>query len=218
MPSVVPHRFLFRYSFPVTHVRGIPKKGKSLLDLPAGCALPQLDEVDGGKSFAEIRVGWNAAGLGIAARVRGKKKPPVGDLDAATESDGMQVWIDTRNTQSIHRASRFCHHFCLLPRAAGAKFDQPAGVELPIARAREERVPSKPSQIKVAATLLKDGYDLEAWLSADVLTGYDPESNPRLGFYCVVRDHELGEQFLTVGSEFPFAHDPSLWSTLELLS
>ncbi len=31
-----------------------------------------------------------------------------------------------------------------------------------------------------------------------------------------MKDAELGEQFLTVGREFPYDHDPSLWSTLEL--
>jgi hypothetical protein len=60
------------------------------------------------------------------------------------------------------------------------------------------------------------GYRLEAWLPGDALTGFDPQANPLLGFYFYVRDAELGEQFLSVGHEFPFAHDPSLWSTLEL--
>jgi hypothetical protein len=49
-----------------------------------------------------------------------------------------------------------------------------------------------------------------------MLNGFDPEANPLLGFYYFLRDAELGEQFLTVGHEFPFPHDPSLWSTLEL--
>jgi hypothetical protein len=31
-----------------------------------------------------------------------------------------------------------------------------------------------------------------------------------------VRDLELGEQTLSVGADFPFADDPSLWSTLDL--
>ncbi len=61
-----------------------------------------------------------------------------------------------------------------------------------------------------------DGYVLEAWLSSDQLTGYNPEANPSLGFYYYLRDNELGEQFLTVGQEYPFVHDPSLWTSLEL--
>ena len=32
------------------------------------------------------------------------------------------------------------------------------------------------------------------------------------------RDSERGEQTLSVGSEFPYAEDPSLWQVLELQS
>jgi hypothetical protein len=62
---------------------------------------------------------------------------------------------------------------------------------------------------------LTDGYRLEAWFPADSLVGFDPAAHPRLGFYSLVRDAELGEQFLTVGREFPIEYDPSLWQTLE---
>ncbi len=50
-----------------------------------------------------------------------------------------------------------------------------------------------------------------------VLHGFDPEQNPRLGFCYAVRDAELGEQVLSVGADFPYAEDPSLWSVLELV-
>ena len=63
-----------------------------------------------------------------------------------------------------------------------------------------------------------DGYRVELWLDAADLHGFDPEANPRLGFYYLVRDRELGEQFLSVEHDFPFAFDPSVWSTIELSS
>ena len=69
----------------------------------------------------------------------------------------------------------------------------------------------------VGCATAPDGYLLEAWIGAEALSGFEPESNPRLGFYYCLRDAELGEQFLAVGREFPFAHDPSLWATLELV-
>jgi hypothetical protein len=69
----------------------------------------------------------------------------------------------------------------------------------------------------MAASVVKGGYLLEAWLPSSVLNGYDPEAQPRLGFYYALRDAELGEQFLSIGADFPFAIDPSLWSTLELV-
>ena len=69
-----------------------------------------------------------------------------------------------------------------------------------------------------AATVTKaGGYRIEAFLPAAVLNGFDPEQNPRLGVYYAVRDMELGEQVLSVGSDFPFSEDPSLWGVLELV-
>ena len=90
---------------------------------------------------------------------------------------------------------------------------------------REHRLRLNPKPLRDAAQWL-DHYRefwemrldaLEAFLTANVLNGFDPEQNRRLGFYYAVRDAELGEQVLTIGSEFPYAEDPSLWSVLELV-
>jgi hypothetical protein len=64
---------------------------------------------------------------------------------------------------------------------------------------------------------IKGGYRLEAFLPAAVLNGFDPQEHPRLGVYYYIRDQELGDQFLSVGWEFPFGEDPSLWAVLELV-
>ncbi len=217
MNTVLPARFLFRYSFPVKKFAKLPKRGKTLLGLGPECALRNLGDLDQGNHFAEIRLAWNEKGLGVAAHIRGKKHPAVGDEKKPTESDGVQIWIDTRDTKTIHRASRFCHHFCLLPSASGPGKDRPAVVQLPIARAREQAAIADSKNFKIVAAQLKTGYSLEAWFSREQLTGFDPEASPRLGFYFHVRDSELGEQFLSIGEEFPFASDPSMWGTLELV-
>lgn len=217
MKSIIPQPFLFRFSIPVRHVARMPKKGRQLLDLPNDCLLPFLGELEQSRPIGQVRLAWNSAGLGVSLSVTGKKMPPVGRLDEPTESDGLQVWFDTRNTQSIHRATRYCHHFCLLPSGGEKPKDQPAVIQLPIARAREEAPDDHLKKIRLCADRQKEGYRLEAWLPSEVLHGFDHEANPRLGFYYHLRDAELGEQFLTVGREFPFPHDPSLWSTLELV-
>ena len=89
-------------------------------------------------------------------------------------------------------------------------------VQAPILRAREEAPRVDTVEIRLACAASKSGYLLEAWLPASVLNGYDPEAQSRLGFYYALHDAELGDQFLSVGPDFPFAVDPSLWSTLEL--
>jgi hypothetical protein len=215
---VVPHRFLFRFLVSVCRQEGLPRRGTHLLNLPSECALPDFGDLDDARPFGQLRAAWNPAGIGFSLHVAGKKMPFTCDLREPSDADGLQIWIDTRSTQTIHRASRFCHHFCFLPSGAGRRGDEPAALQLPIALAREDAPRAKPESLQVACTRSHDGYVLEAWIAAAALQGFEPESNPRLGFYYSVRDAELGEQFLTAGRELPFAHDPSLWSTLELVN
>ncbi len=222
MNAVVPHRFLFRYSIPITQVAGIPKRGRQLLKLSDNHSLPSFSELDDEQEFADIRMGWNEKGIGISVTVKSKKRDVECDKRDPAESDGLQVWIDTRDTQSIHRASRFCHHFCLIPSGFGTNGKQPAVIQLPIARAREEAAIADSDQFRILTKPNTKGYSLEAWFPAETLFGFDSacsddRQNPLIGFYYYARDQELGEQFLSVGREFPFAQDPSLWSTLELV-
>jgi hypothetical protein len=214
--SIVPHPFLFRFSMPVRKVTGLPKTGTKLLGLSDDCTLPDFSQLDSTKRYGIVRAAWNPAGIGFSVHVTGKAHPPTVDPRHPADSDGFQVWIDTRNTQSIHRASRFCHHFCVLPAGGGKKKTDPIVRQIPIARARDETNMADPDAIPLRSTITKNGYQLEVWFPAEVLNGFDPEANPRLGFYYSLKDAELGEQFLSVGREFPFAHDPSIWSTLEL--
>ncbi len=216
MSSLLPPRFLFRYALPVRYDRKLPKAGKKLLGLTAEFGLADFAALDQAEPFGAVRLAWNDEGLGIAVEVQGKHRPPVCDQPAAEACDGLRVFIDTRNTQNIHRASRYCQQFCLLPAGGGPDGADPQAVQLPILRAREEAPRANMADVRMAASVSKSGYMLEVWLPSSVLYGYDPEAQPRLGFYYALHDAERGDQFLSVGPEFPFAVDPSLWSTLEL--
>lgn len=217
MSEILPPSFLFRVSFPVRRQANLPKKGRRLLALTAEHALPEFGELDQGTIFGKIRAAWNPQGLGFGVEVRGKKRPLHCDPRQPFDSDGINLWIDTRSTQNVHRATRFCHHFFAMPAGAGTGKKQPAACQLPIARAKEESPLARPEQILLSVEHLSDGYALDIWLPAAILNGFEPETNPRLGFYYALRDGELGEQYLSVGPEFPFSHDPSVWWTMELV-
>ncbi len=218
MSQTVPPRFLFRFAYTAPYVAELSQK-KLPIELPPECRLPSLAELDGQTDFAELRCGWNEAGVAISVTVQGKQQALKCDPLSPKTSDGMQLWIDTRCTQNVHRATRFCHHFCVLPTGRGAKKQEPSITQLPLANAKEDvsRDATGKAAITLAAQLTGDGYQLCAWFPAEVLQGFDPESHPKLGFYAVVRDAELGEQFLTIGREFPIDFDPSMWQTLELI-
>ena len=217
MPDLLPHRFLFRFSLPIRYERKLPRSGNRPLGLSSDFALPDFGPLDNSAPIGQLRLAWNEHGLGISVEVTGKRQPPRGEASSPDSSDGLRVFIDTRNTQNIHRASRYCHQFGLFPRGANASADVPWAVQIPILRAREEAPRADLDEIRLWSAVSKTGYCLEAWLPEKVLHGYDPDAQPRLGFYFALRDAELGEQFLSVGNDFPFAIDPSLWSTLELV-
>lgn len=216
MNQLLPHRFLFRYSLPAKYSAKLPLRGKALLKLSAAHALPDFSDLDSATKFGDIRLAWNEQGIGIAVKVTGKSRPTVCRAAIPTETDGLQVWIDTRNTQNIHRASRFCHHFAFLPAGDGPKGDQPSASQLAIARAREDAPQTHINDVQVRSVIADDGYQLETWIPASALHGFDPESTRQLGFYYLLQDSELGQQYPSVGPDFPIAHDPSLWVTVEL--
>lgn len=217
MSRLLPPAFLFRFAVPISFVdpAGTTKAGTLPLPESARVAMPSV--MDDAEPFVALSLGWNDNGLAISLTVTGKRKPPECDLRNPTESDGLQIWIDTRDTQSIHRASRFCHHFCAMPAGSSRGKKEPVVVQQPIARAKEDAPIADSEAIPIAVELTVDGYRLDLFLPAAVLNGYDPEASPRLGFYACVKDRELGDQVWSVGAEFPYAHDPSLWSTLELV-
>jgi hypothetical protein len=214
---LIPNRFLFRVAYPCRYVADRPQEGDDLLDLPASCRLDGFADMDERRSFAEVRLAWNEGGLALQVEVRGKEQAPVGDVSRPRHSDGVTVWIDTRDARTSHRASRYCHQFHFLAAGAGPDRDEPAFVQGKINRALQDAPSVSAAAVPFQFVRRTGGYRLEAFLPTAALYGFDPEQNPRLGLHVAIHDQELGEQSLSVGSDFPWAEDPSLWSVLELV-
>ncbi|MCS6852508.1 MAG: hypothetical protein NZ700_15210 [Gemmataceae bacterium] len=215
---LLPYRFFFRLCYPCRRLAGLPREDDDrLLDLPADCRIDNFAAMDGQRTFADVRLAWNELGLAVQVEVTGKTRDPEGDIAHPRTSDGVTVWIDTRDARGSHRASRYCHQFHFLPTGSGPERDEPAWVQAKIHRALQDAPQAPPTSILFRSARLRSGYRVEAFLSATALTGFDPEQSPRLGFFYVIHDAELGDQTLSVGPDFPYWEDPSLWSVLELL-
>jgi hypothetical protein len=163
-------------------------------------------------------VAWNAEGLGIAVEVSGKSQPIQTDPYAIGGRDEVELWIDTRDTRDVHRATKFCHHF--LTHFRGAKPGSSLEVDVEqrrLHRALADAPTARSELVRTWAEPTRHGYRLEVFFPAVTLHGFDPDTNRRLGLYYRVGDPEQGDQFLSVGREFPVGEDPSLWATLELL-
>jgi len=214
---LIPHRFLLRVAHPCRYQAGMPHEDDDdLLALPEDCRIDNLAGLDDARNFADVRLAWNELGLGVRVEVRGKDQPLQGNAEQPRSSDGLSLWIDTRDARTSHRASRYCHQFHFLPTGAGPDRDEPIFVQTRINRALQDAPLAPASAVPLTCNHTRGGYVMEAFLTAAVLNGFDPEQTPRFGFYYAVRDAELGEQVLSVGGEFPYWEDPSLWSVLEL--
>ena len=218
--TLIAPRFLFRFAVPVARHDPIWKAGG--VELGQSYRLLNLAALDGGTSdqepsFADVRMAWSPEGLLFDVRVDGKKQPPWCRDSRLTDSDGLQVWIDTRATHNIHRASKYCHRFAFLPAGGGREQVEPVADQLLINRARENARPIRPRELLVAAKVTKAGYRLAAFVPAVTLGGYDPTQHRQLGFTYAVYDRELGMQTFATGPAFPFDEDPSCWATLELV-
>jgi hypothetical protein len=205
--------FLFRYSLPLK---------RSTVDWPASASLGDQHKLlnftglDDARQFADVRAAWHERGLVFSVCVKGKKHPPWCRADRCEESDGFHLWIDTRDTKNIHRASRFCHHFVFLPGGGGNRLGEPVAEQVLINRARENANPVRPGVLRVQSEKRVDGYRLDCYVPDGALTGFDPDDYSRLGLFYAVIDRELGEQTLAYSGDVPFREDPSVWCTVEL--
>ena len=215
---LIPHRFLFRLAYPCRYRRDLPRPRQDrLLDLTADDRLDNFAAMDEQRNFAEVCLAWNEKGLAVQIEVKGKEKLPQGDVARPRGSDGLSLWIDTRDARAGHRGSRTCHQFHFLATGGGSEQDEPAWVQTNLHRALEDAPRAANDSILFRVHSRARGYLLETFLTTAALHGFDPEQNPRLGFFYSVRDDELGEQLLSAGPEFPFWEDPSLWSVLDLV-
>jgi hypothetical protein len=215
--TLVPSRFLFRVAYACPLVEAMPRDNDDhLIDLPESARLDNFAAPAERRNFADVRLAWNPFGLGLQAEVKGKDQPPQGDANRPRGSDGVTLWLDTRDARTSHRASRYCHQFHFLPSGGGPDGDEPVFTQSKIHRALQDAPLCAASAVPFRAAAVKGGYRVEAFLPAAVLHGFDPEQNPRLGVFYAVRDAELGEQTLGVNADFPYWEDPTLWSVLEL--
>lgn len=214
---LVPHRFLLRIAYPCRYAKQMPlRDDDQLLELGEEHRIDNFAAMDDERNFADVRLAWNELGIGLQVAVRGKEKAAQGNVARPRGSDGVTLWLDTRDARAGHRATRYCHQFHFLASGAGSDHDEPVLVQAKINRALEDAPHAPADSVPFMVRSIRGGYRLEAFLPAAALHGYDPEQHPRLGFFYAVRDDELDEQLLSLTSEFPYWEDPSLWSVLEL--
>jgi hypothetical protein len=216
MPPLIPTPFLFRFEFPLHRCRRPPAMDGEVDDWESRWLLPPLHRLDGEKGFGRVYACWDEAGLYLACRVEGRTRPPRCDPARFRQSDNLRVMTDMRDNRDARRATRFCQQFYFLPTGGGKGGRDPVAGSAPVARAQADAPLPGPGDIPVASKLHRDGYSLTAHLPVRVLAGFDPAESPRIGFFAILEDTDLGQQSLTVGDELNWWCDPSTWPTAVL--
>ena len=212
--DAVPKNLLFRFAMPCQKTT---KKWSQKFELDSSYAIASMGHFEQQMSFAEVRGAWNEAGMFFTAVVTGKKQSLWCRPTQLLESDGFQIWIDTRDTHNVHRATKFCHWFLMMPSGGGAGKDKPHASMLKINRSKDDPSSFNREKIEIRSKTTKDGYILSTHIPAACLSGWNTEDHRRIGFNYAVVDRELGWQTLAVGPEMPIAEDPSLWQSLNLI-
>jgi len=197
-----------------TKPRKAPKGGKGK---PAAEAPPVNDSHAVGSSLpagpVDMRIAWSEEGLTLQFRLTGKTRRPYCRLNDLEHSDALEVFIDTRNTKSVHRATRYCHRFLFLPTGTGVGDKEPYGSMLKIHLARGEPSTMGGFMPQVESKLSATGYQLTCHLSRKYLEGGSPTEQPEIGLFFQARDSELGNLNLVYDQQLPVSEDPSLWPT-----
>jgi hypothetical protein len=212
-----PSRLLFKTVVTCRRMPAAPRIDGDLSHWEGIAPLPHLGSIEGVPPAGDVWVAWSEAGLYVAARVE-KSSAVVSNRRRPQNGDGLQIIVDTRAVQNVHRATRFCHLFILLPKGGGLAGDAPIAWQAEIPGARESARLCKPGDIPIAATTdtARGFYTLEAALPAAVLTGWEPAPGVRLGFQYWLHDVQRGSETWSTSPDFPAMQDPSLWGLLEL--
>jgi hypothetical protein len=189
---IVPPSFLFQYQLTVPRVDGLPKKKGKALQLPDAARVFVPSALNAGTAGLELKLGWNPDGLAIEIVVRGKKEEPAGRRHDLKNSDVVYIFIDTRHTANVHRATEFCTALQILP-SDEVNDDAPTVQFVEIAQQRGTRRQPDAKRVMLNVQNQRDGYQLDVWIPTAQMPGFDQiEEIGHLGFYIVVEDTELG--------------------------
>jgi len=217
MNTLIPNRLLFNFEFPLRHRMEFPRFTGDLGEWSDDERLPDFGALDGCRAFADVFACWNESGLAFAVRVEGKRLSLRCDPKQFWKGDNIRLCTDMRDARANKRATRYCQQFYFLPSGGGKRGGEPmAGVHA-IQRAREQ-APSIPvERIRIESRVSYRGYALQAMIPTECLSGFNPLDHPRIGFYYIIEDAELGQQYLTIGDDLNWYFDPSTWATAVLV-
>jgi hypothetical protein len=174
-------------------------------------ALPDTSELLAEESFADVKCSWTREAFFVQALIR----KPFEDcfFPEFERGDSLELFINTRALKKSGFATRFCHHFLILPRSVQGITSQ----EITRARGEEAHPLCNPDEISVETDFRSAKYSLEVTLPTSCLYGFDPEACERIGFTYRLNRFRGAPQHFSVSSAFyAIEEHPGEWASLTL--
>jgi hypothetical protein len=174
--------------------------------------LPDTSIWLGEERFVDIAVAWNEGGIFIDAFV---EKPFEEALyPRFSEGDAIELFFDTRDLKTAGFATRFCHQFVFLPQPVQGIQAQ----EITHFRAEDSHPLCDAAELQVDAEIGAKTYQLQIFIPALCLHGFDPFSFDRIGFtYRIHRFKGSPQNFALSSQHFSLEQHPRLWASFKFI-
>lgn len=204
LPALFPADF-FALSSDLFYSKKAPSAKKTFL-------LPDTSFLLGEETFAKVFMAWNEKGIFVEVEI--DKVFEECFFPEYSQGDSVELFFDTRDLKTAGFATRFCHHFLILPREVDGVKSQ----EISHFRTEDRHPLCDPAELEVETKFGRKEYTLKIFIPSSCLHGYEPFSFDRLGFNYRINRYHGEPQHFSVSSQFYFiGQQPSLWSSLKLL-
>ena len=183
MSQLVPAPLLFDFQLTIPQCgKPATKKSGRLLSLKDDATLFVPSSLESENQFASLKAAWNEDGFAFSALISGKSQPVAGSGKSLSTSDHILIWLDTRPTGNVHRATEYCQHYAIVPEDDDA--DGEATVQiLPIAQQRQSRLEPNTKLMKTRVHQKRAGYEAELWIPGSQIYGFrEIAETGRIGF------------------------------------
>ena len=173
--------------------------------------LPSTSQFLAEESFADVHMSWNQEGVFLEI----ESHKPLEDVHYPDfrKGDSIELFFDTRDLKTTGFATRFCHHFVILPKEVQGIKAQ----EITKFRAEDSHPLCDPDEILIETTPTKKGFITRVGLPSSILYGFDPSSFDRLGFtYRINRASNQPQHFAISSKQVTIEQQPALWASLKL--
>ncbi len=184
----------------------------SLKVLRSKFLLPDTSDWLGEESFASVAIAWSQIGLFVGAFVDKPFEEVI--YPRFSQGDALELFIDTRDFKKAGFATRFCHRFVVFAKP----FQGISAHEISHFRAEDSHPLCDPADLQVISDFASKSYQVQVFIPAHCLHGYDSEAFDRIGFtYRVHRLRGVAQHFAIAAHHFSLEQHPRLWASFKLV-